>query len=120
MTPEVLFNRVVVCGGRTYGDINRVTCVLDIIQPWLVIHGDASGADTLAKEYAESRGIPIETYAPDRALDGPGRDWKFNRNSRMLAESRPSLVVAFPGGPGTADTVNKAKRLGIPVIEISA
>lgn len=31
----------------------------------------------------------------------------------MLDEGKPDLVIAFPGGRGTADMVNRAKVSGI-------
>ena len=120
MTPniETLCDRVCVAGGRTYNDINEVARVLDQIQPKLIIHGGASGADTLAGLYADTNGISKEVYMPDRTLDGPGFGWKFNRNTRMLKTGKPTLVIAFPGGNGTADTVRKARSMDIPVIEV--
>jgi hypothetical protein len=36
----------------------------------------------------------------------------------MIAEARPDLVVAFPGGAGTADMVKQARAARIEVIEI--
>ena len=35
----------------------------------------------------------------------------------MLDERRPDLVVAFPGGRGTADMVGRARSAGIEVID---
>jgi len=40
------------------------------------------------------------------------------RNQQMLDEGRPHLVVAFPGGTGTADMVRRAKAAGVPVMEV--
>ena len=39
------------------------------------------------------------------------------RNQYMIATGAPDLVVAFPGGLGTADMVERAKAAGIEVIE---
>jgi hypothetical protein len=44
---------------------------------------------------------------------------KGMRNQQMLDEGRPTLVVAFPGGRGTADMMRRARVAGIEVIEIS-
>ena len=38
------------------------------------------------------------------------------RNARMLAEGKPDLVVAFPGGRGTADMVAQARKAGVRVV----
>jgi len=40
------------------------------------------------------------------------------RNQEMIDECKPDLVVAFPGGRGTADMVRRAKAAGIRVIEV--
>lgn len=40
------------------------------------------------------------------------------RNQTMLDDGKPDLVLAFPGGRGTADMVAKAEKHGIPVRRI--
>jgi hypothetical protein len=113
--------RVLVCGGRDYQDMRELFGVLDGIHAktpiGLVIHGAYRGADTLAAEWAKSRGVrelpfPADWNAHPGGAAGP------IRNSRMLAEGGPDLVVAFPGGSGTADCVRKAERAGVPVRRI--
>jgi len=46
--------KIIVCGGRNYDDRDQLFRILDaahLMNPIiLLIHGDASGADTLAKE----------------------------------------------------------------------
>ena len=37
------------------------------------------------------------------------------RNARMLAEFNPELVIAFPGGRGTADMIARAKKARVSV-----
>lgn len=41
------------------------------------------------------------------------------RNQKMLDEYKPDLVVALPGGRGTADMVSRARVAGVEVIEAS-
>lgn len=41
------------------------------------------------------------------------------RNQKMLDEGRPDLIVAFPGGRGTADMVKRGIAAGVPVLNIS-
>jgi len=41
------------------------------------------------------------------------------RNQQMLDEGKPNLVVAFPGGRGTADIVRRARAAGIEVVEFA-
>lgn len=82
----------------------------------MVIQGGATGADWLAKYWARSHGIKDVEFKADW---GKGRSAGPKRNAVMLANSEPDLVVAFPGGAGTADMVKKAKNAGIRVIEVT-
>jgi UDP-N-acetylmuramoylalanine-D-glutamate ligase len=41
------------------------------------------------------------------------------RNKWMLTDGKPDLVIAFPGGRGTASMVNLARAAGVPVTEIT-
>ena len=115
--------RVLVCGGRTYENWNHVVDVLDTLEISVVIHGAATGADTLAGRYAEEAGIPVEAYPADwHPKDSNGRPGPLDRgaghrrNRQMLVEGRPELVVAFPGGPGTANMVKRAREAGVEVL----
>lgn len=51
---------------------------------------------------------------PYNAKAGP------DRNQRMIDEGRPDLVVAFPGGRGTADMIRRATEAGIEVFRIGS
>lgn len=113
--------RVIVCGGRDYYDQDRAFAVLDKLHAEagisLIIEGGARGADHLAMSWAAERHVPRERYEADwenqGSFAGPAR------NKRMLDEGKPDLVIAFPGGRGTADMVRKARRAGVEVVEIS-
>jgi YspA, cpYpsA-related SLOG family len=112
-------SRVLVTGGRSYDDIFTVCETLSKIAIGVLIHGGAPGADSLAECYAEDQGIP------QRRFDIPPEEWRRLgkkagplRNQRMLDEGKPDMVVAFPGGRGTVDMVRRAKKAGIPVMEI--
>ena len=54
--------RVLVCGGRNYRNRDRVFQVLDSIEPSVVIHGGARGADQLAGAWAKERQVSCKTY----------------------------------------------------------
>lgn len=123
--------KVLVCGGRDYGDVEALFAFLDALdpRPTLIIqggnkgvwHGDTHmpGADLIALRWATARGIPCDEYAVDLSVDGPWPAAGPIRNKRMLWVSRPDLVVAAPGGRGTADMVRRAKAAGVPVKEIA-
>jgi hypothetical protein len=113
--------RVLVCGGRSFADIDLLNGVLDKLSAnytiECIIEGDAPGADRMAGTWARSHGIPNFKFAADWKAFGRAAGPK--RNSKML-ELHPNLVIAFPGSRGTADMVGKAKNAGIEVVEISA
>lgn len=113
--------RVLVCGGRDYNDGARLSAVLHKLHQEagidLIIEGGAKGADFLAHVWATMEDVPTERFEADwenqGSFAGPAR------NKRMLDEGKPDLVIAFPGGRGTADMCRKARRAGVEVIEIA-
>lgn len=109
--------KVLVCGGRDYADHDRVNEVLDKIHQTtpivMLCQGGASGADLLGKLWAISRKVShIEFRANWREH---GRGAGPIRNRKMLTEFKPDLVVAFPGGRGTADMASIAVAAGVDV-----
>ena len=117
--------RIVVTGGRDFLREDVVFAALDALHATRGIarlaHGAATGADTLAGRWARSRGVEVETYpVTDAEWRTIGKRAGNDRNGRMLATERPDLVVAFPGGRGTADCVKRARKAGIPVREVGA
>ena len=113
--------RVLVCGGRDYINYDVMTRVLDATDattPFTVlIYGMARGADTLAAMWATSRGIPRLGYPANWERDGRGAG--PIRNRLMLEKGKPDVVIAFPGGRGTADMVRQAKAAGVLVREVT-
>jgi len=116
--------RVLVCGGRDYAENLVVSATLDNLREMhritTVIHGAAPGADTLAGDWAKANQIQVESFPVDP------KDWKKHgkhagpiRNQKML-DAKPDLVVAFPGGRGTADMVARAEKAKIKVLRVSS
>lgn len=125
--------RVIISGGRDFGlikdrndpeDVQRAeddkrmfrdtmeTCVP---ADALIIEGGATGADALAKAWAIHNGVEYLTFYAMWNVHGKAAGPR--RNQRALDEGKPDLVIAFPGGAGTAHMVKIAKAAGIPVIE---
>lgn len=112
--------RVLVCGGRDYDNAESLNAVLDAAHyanPIVcLIHGAARGADTLAADWALAHGVLCNAYPADwerdRKAAGP------IRNRRMLDLGKPHLVLAFPGGSGTADMIKQATKAGVPVVRV--
>ena len=109
--------RVLVCGGREVSDSAYVWRELDVFHAKLeftvVIEGDARGADRLAGAWARARGIETLTYPADWSRYGKRAG--YVRNTVMLQEGKPDLVIAFPGGKGTANMVHQANTASVPV-----
>ena len=108
--------RVLVCGGRDYWEKKKVYSTLRSLTIDVIIHGMCNGADTLADDYAREHGIPTLPFPADwgqfGAAAGP------IRNRKMLRDGMPDLVVAFPGGPGTANMVKLDEEAGVKVMKI--
>lgn len=110
--------RVLVCGGRDFKDGALVFMVLDTAHaanPIVdLIHGAAPGADALAHEWAYRRRVRMRPFHADWKKHGKAAG--PIRNQRMLDEGRPDMVIAFPGGRGTADMIERANKAGVPVV----
>ncbi|QOR55749.1 MAG: hypothetical protein YHS30scaffold667_45 [Phage 65_10] len=106
--------RALVCGGRTFSDAAALDRALGLLPITLLIHGGAPGADRLAGDWAHAHGVPYRVYFAE--WNKHGRSAGGLRNTRMLVEGKPDVVVAFPGGYGTANMVRQARAAGVPVI----
>lgn len=113
--------KVLVCGGRDYRDTKQFCSVMDALHQEspisLIVHGDANGADTMAGCWAVKNGLQVSVYPAN--WNRYGRSAGPIRNRQMLDEEHPDLVVAFPGGKGTAHMVRIAKADGFKVIEVA-
>lgn len=113
--------RVLVCGGRHYANREVLFKVLDLAHDAnpieCLIHGAARGADALADEWASDRGVFRQPFPAD--WEAFGNAAGPMRNRRMLVTGKPHLVIAFPGGAGTADMVRKARLAGVPVATVT-
>lgn len=126
--------KVLVCGGRDYGwkvennikiqddaAKRKLYRALDTLlhaiegegRNLTLIHGAAAGADSLSDGWAREREVEIEAYPAD--WETHGRAAGFIRNSQMLKEGKPNLVLAFPGGRGTAMMVSLAEKNDVVV-----
>lgn len=115
---------IIVTGGRDYANRARVYTALDGFKPDLVIEGGATGADQLAREWADDRGVHYATVPAlwkklDRAA-GPRRNGVMVEILKALqATGCECAVYAFPGGRGTASCMSIATDAGLHVKEVS-
>ena len=133
--------KVLICGSRTFGqddrygrpDPVRVQMIRQVLQDLKaeyygkgtlrIIEGAAKGADTIAGCVADELGLEVVEYPAQ--WDKHGRGAGPIRNTQMLVEGKPDLVIAFsdimpvganiPITPGTQDMVVKAIRAGVGV-----
>lgn len=121
--------RTLVCGGRDFRDSALLFKTLDALRPvpTLIIEGGQrsyaphsyeiiGGADYWAKVWAERKGIEVFTIKANWRLHG--RAAGPIRNTRLIQMGQPDICVAFVGGAGTADCVQKAIAAGVPVKRI--
>lgn len=103
-----------VCGGRDFADTDLLVATLDrlIVKGDVIVHGDAKGADAKADFWARSRGRDV-VRVPAR-WDSFGKGAGMRRNA-VIAALPLRLLIAFPGGVGTAGMVRLARAKGIPV-----
>jgi hypothetical protein len=117
--------RLLVCGSRTWTDYRLLRQVIEDVvgnefeaEPFVLIKGDAPGADRMAAHLARHWGWDLEVY-PARWRT-QGRAAGPRRNLRMLRDGLPDLVLAFVDKPlatsrGTAHMVALARAAGLPV-----
>lgn len=111
-------NRILVCGGRDFDDFFTLDMVMEAYLEEVphIIHGGAKGADSLAGDWAYMNVLPCTVYPAQ--WNRHGKAAGPIRNQQMLDEGKPDLVVAFPGGRGTADMIRRARKAGVDVYEI--
>ena len=134
--PEVMNNAsgmmyvVLVCGDREYTRVQPIKQeIAGLYEQYghrlKIVHGGcarkANGkwvdADMIADTIARLLGIPVSPYPAD--WNRHGNSAGPIRNSLMLANEQPDLVLAFHSNinssKGTKDMVTKARGAGVPV-----
>lgn len=80
-----------------------------------IISGGAVGIDTMAKKYAESRGIDFKEFLPD--YDKYGRIAPLRRNQEMAEYADAGIGFSIGNSPGTHHMVQEAiKKQLNPVV----
>ncbi|WP_159045395.1 SLOG family protein [Streptomyces sp. H036] len=125
--------RVLVCGSRRWPWPHTVEAVLDRLtarygQGLVVIEGAATGADRAAHGWCRRHGLgegrhrcyPVDWSAEKRSRPDRWRMAGPERNTRMLLNEQPRLVIAFhdhfnPASGGTSDMALRAALSQVPV-----
>lgn len=90
--------------------------MFDKPQDITIISGGAKGADSLAIEWAKARGVTYEVHPAQ--WDVHGKAAGPIRNQEMI-DAGIDLLVAFPGGRGTAHMISRCKLANIEVYEVN-
>lgn len=107
---------IIVCGGRVGIKAFYVGNVLTAIAEALKLapgqdkfwHGNADGTDKFAGAWAKDNGYEVEAVRIDNTLDGHRDNAPKQRNIRMKIKSQATLVICFPGGPGSRHMMDAA------------
>lgn len=76
----------------------------------MIIHGDADGVDTLAKEYAKDHCIPQEPFPPKYELWGYKAPLK--RNDEMVGMCDKGIAIWNGTSTGTKYTIDRLRENG--------
>ena len=121
--------RLLVTGSRYLNDYNYFSKEMDKFCsshsiPTTVIHGAARGADTLASRWVREMNSMRNHDPIITEIEEPAK-WKLHgkaagpiRNQLMLVEHKPDMVLAFPGGKGTANMIKIARWNGVPIVDL--
>lgn len=108
--------RILVCGDRSWTDVELLREVLEALHEQLniscVIQGEATGADTLARLWAQQQGVLVESYPAQWGQLGKAAGPV--RNRQMLEDGNPDFVIAFHNNiaesRGTRNLLNQALK----------
>lgn len=107
--------RIGVTGGRDYDGWNAVIhALIQMPADAVLVHGACTGADSLCVDWwGNIRGRRCEPHPAD--WEKHGKAAGPLRNQEMV-DSGLDLLIAFPGGRGTADMVQRATKAGVRII----
>ena len=112
--PKVAFT-----GGADCNDHHAIWAVLDRVHAkhpaMVLLHGGSpKGAELIAAKWADSRKVPQIAFKPDWTQHRKAAP--FKRNDALL-DVMPIGVVVFPGSGISDNLADKARKLGIPLLD---
>lgn len=111
--------RLILVGGRHLDDVALIRRALSRVHarhaPDVLIHGGLPALGAAAEDWARARGLHILRYPAN--WQAFGRRAEAIRNAFMLADSRPDLMLALPGGADTRALVLAALARALPVVD---
>ena len=112
----------IICGGRDFANQEMFNAAMEHLTvkhglPQCVVNGGAQGADMMARHWGERLALDVKTEEANWSKYGNAAG--PIRNQAMLDKYSPDLVVAFPGGKGTADMVKRGRAAGVQIAEVT-
>ncbi len=110
--------RLAVVGSRHCTDLPTVDAYVQPLHEQLgdrlsLVSGAAKGVDTLARDIAQQRGIPLTEFPANWAQYG--RAAGPIRNKQLVQASDAVLAFSAPTSTGTRNTITLAEKQGLPV-----
>lgn len=113
---------VLVCGSRQWTEQRPITDALNrVYDSWgefVLIHGQARGADRIASGWATWKGLNQLSFPANWPAYGSAAG--PIRNNEMLVRGKPDLVLAFPHpvveSPGTRHMISIAQKAGVKTV----
>jgi len=106
--------KLIIAGGRNYfftdTDVSALNQIQNITE---VVCGMAKGADDEGRWWANRCDIPVKCFPSDWTNHGRAAGPIRNREMAEYADA----VVLFPGGSGTANMFNEAKRRSLKIFD---
>ncbi|MCC5983275.1 MAG: DUF2493 domain-containing protein [Rhodobacteraceae bacterium] len=110
--------RLLVIGGRHLDDValirRSLNAALKRHPVEVLIHGGHAVLGSTAEEIARDHGLHIVRYPANWRLHG--QQAESIRNRFMLADSRPDVVLALPGGEDTHVFAHQLRAAGITLL----
>lgn len=113
--------RMIVAGGRDFDDYGRMEKVLNTflgpVDNLVIVTGDCqTGADAMAKHYAENMAIDHVQFDADWNNQGDAAG--PIRNSKMAQYGHALIAFWNMESPGTDSMIKQARKVGIPIMII--
>ncbi len=109
---------VAVTGGRDWNDprfVSQSLMAFNDARPITELHeGGAEGWDGWCRQWARNHGIQVITYWAN--WEKHGKAAGHIRNGLILTKSGAQVLLAGPGGKGTANMISQAEKRGLEII----
>lgn len=111
--------RVLITGSRAWVRESTIHRALDaVIHQWgtnvIIVHGTARGADTIAGDYARSKGLRVEEHPAD--WNKYGKRAGYVRNAEMVTlDADVVLAFVINNSAGAMSTVKMAENKNMTI-----